>query len=123
MAENKHWYVLKVRSNFEGLVAQELRNRQFEVLLLEDDRRLHRPATASASPFAGCLFCRFDLVDRLKVLLIPGVLWVTGFPEPQRMDDADIWRFERQQPASRHAGPTGKPRPKSADANQTDLGF
>jgi hypothetical protein len=122
MAENKHWYILKVRSTFEGLVAQELRNRQFEVLLLEDDRSLRRLATASTSLFPGCLFCRFDLVDRQKVLLIPGVLWIMGFPEPQRMEEGDTWALRAATPSEPADGRIEKSRLKLAEAYR-DLGL
>jgi hypothetical protein len=68
---DEHWYVLKVRSGFESVVAQRLGKLHLEVVI----------------PDQKCtLYCRFALKDRRAITSVPGVLDIMGIPEPVSID-------------------------------------
>jgi transcription antitermination factor NusG len=75
------WFALRVRANFEQLVAVALRHKGYEHFLpLYSTRRqwsdrikdLKRPL------FPGYLFCRFDPAERLPILKTPSVIGIVG---------------------------------------------
>ena len=68
---NEHWYVLRVRSGFESVVAQKLGKLHLEVVIPSRKRTL---------------YCRFALKDRGAVTTVPGVLDIMGIPEPAPID-------------------------------------
>ncbi len=90
MAENKRWYLLKVRSTFEPLVERELTKRKFETFLPESGVLQNRPSRVKRLLFPGHIFCRFDLDERIRVSTIPGVQCVLGLPEPLSCDDGEF---------------------------------
>lgn len=88
------WYALRVRSRFENVVASHLRARGYESLLplyscrsrwSDRVKEIERPL------FPGYVFCQFNLLNRLPILSIPGVVHVVGvgtYPAP--VDETEI---------------------------------
>jgi len=87
MAEDKRWYLLKVRPTFEPLVQRELTRLDFETFLPEHS---HRKFIKRNLLFPGHIFCRCDVLDQKRVLSSPGVLCILGIPDPLPFDDSDI---------------------------------
>jgi len=79
----KHWYVLKVRSGFAGVVAERLRKMNLEVFIPEQSRFMNSQDPRQSSDY---VYCRFELKSRQAVLTVPGVLEVLGVPEPVPLD-------------------------------------
>lgn len=80
MAENP-WFALSVKCRYEKIVANFLDNKGYEWLLpLYKSRRRwsDRIKEIEVPLFPGYLFCRFDIYDRLPVLIIPGVQHIVG---------------------------------------------
>jgi len=70
------WYALHVRSRFEKVVARNLRGKGYEEFLptyRRSSRWSDRTKQIELPLFPGYVFCRFDPLDRLPVLTIPGV--------------------------------------------------
>lgn len=71
------WYALRVRSHYENTVALHLRARGFESFLPSYQCRRRwsdRFKEFDLPLFPGYVFCRFDPLNRLPVLSIPGVV-------------------------------------------------
>jgi transcription antitermination factor NusG len=88
------WYALRVRSNFEWVAAQALRERGFEENLPSYRSRRRwsdRVKEVEAPLFPGYLFCRFNLQNRLPILTAPGVLHIVGSGKiPQPVDEQEL---------------------------------
>lgn len=72
------WYALRVKSNCERVTAAGLTGKGFEVFLPE-----YQPSGDSARQslkplFPGYLFSRFDINNRLPVLIQPGLVHIVG---------------------------------------------
>ena len=81
MNEPKAWFALQVRSRWENATEGLLQNKGFETLLptYPATRRWSDRSKIVESPlFPGYVFCRFDIHDRLPVLITPGVISVVG---------------------------------------------
>jgi transcription antitermination factor NusG len=89
-----NWYALRVRSRHESTVATHLHARGYESFLpLYKCRRRwsDRFKEIDLPLFAGYVFCRFSLLNRLPVLAIPGVVHVVGVGRnPVPIDAAEI---------------------------------
>jgi len=95
-SNDTRWYALHVRPRFEKMVLRNLAARDLEGFL-PFYRGLHqwsdRLKEVDVPLFPGYVFCRFNINDRLPVLIIPGVYGVVGmgkFPTPideGQMDD------------------------------------
>ena len=89
-----HWFALQVRSRWEGNTAELLRGKGLETLLptYTSKRKWSDRLKVVESPlFPGYVFCRFNVHDRLPVLITPGVLSVVGRGKtPVAVDDAEI---------------------------------
>jgi transcription antitermination factor NusG len=78
---NAAWYAVAVRSNFERIVAQSLRQKDYEILLpayLAKRRWSDRTKVVECALFPGYLFCRMDLRQRVPLLNTPGVASIVG---------------------------------------------
>ena len=76
------WYALQVRQRFEKVVATHLQYKGYEEYLptYKSRRRWSDRVKEIELPlFPGYIFCRFDVMDRLPVLMIPGVMSVVSF--------------------------------------------
>ena len=72
---DEHWYVLKVRSGFEQLVAQRLRRLHLEVIIPDQN---------------SILYCRFNLANRRSVTSLPGVIDILGAAESIPLDSVSL---------------------------------
>jgi transcription antitermination factor NusG len=79
--EPKAWFALQVRSRWENTAKGLLENKGFETLLptYPATRRWSDRSKIVESPlFPGYVFCRFEIHDRLPILITPGVISVVG---------------------------------------------
>jgi transcription antitermination factor NusG len=79
--EGSLWYALYVRTRFEKIVARNLLRKGYEEFLPLSGRprRWSERNNAIDRPlFPGYVFCRFNLLDRLRILTIPGVNAIVG---------------------------------------------
>jgi transcription antitermination factor NusG len=88
------WFALQVRSRWEGTTAGLLRGKGLETLLptYTTKRKWSDRFKVIESPlFPGYVFCRFDVHNRLPVLITPGVISVVGRGKtPVAVDDTEI---------------------------------
>jgi transcription antitermination factor NusG len=88
------WFALQVRSRWEGTTAGLLQGKGLETLLptYTTKRKWSDRFKVVESPlFPGYVFCRFDVHNRLPVLITPGVICVVGRGKtPIAVDDAEI---------------------------------
>ena len=93
------WYALRVRSNFEKVVQQELRQLDVEDFLpvyLKKSRWSDRVKTLEMPLFPGYVFGRFDPRYRLPILKLPGVVHILGNSSgPIPVDDAELQDIRR----------------------------
>jgi transcription antitermination factor NusG len=78
---NYPWYALTIRSRFEKFAAKSLRDKGYEeyLPLTRSTRRWSDRMKTIATPlFPGYLFCKFDIQDRLPILVVPGVLYIVA---------------------------------------------
>jgi len=88
------WFALRVRPNFEKMVAMALHNKGYEEFLpLYQARRRwsDRYRTLELPLFSGYLFCRIDLRHRLPLLMTPGLLGIVSSGRvPLPVDDIEV---------------------------------
>jgi len=88
------WFALQIRSRWEGTTAGLLQSKGLETLLptYATKRKWSDRFKVVESPlFPGYVFCRFDVHNRLPVLITPGVISVVGRGKtPVAVDDAEI---------------------------------
>lgn len=75
------WFAVRVKSRCEWAVSDALRHKGYEEFLpLYWSRRRwsDRVKTLQLPLFAGYLFCRFSLEERVRILATPGVVLVVG---------------------------------------------
>jgi transcription antitermination factor NusG len=94
-AEKIHpWYALRIRPQHEKVVARALRNKGYEEFLplYRYKRRWSDRFKEIESPlFPGYVFCRFDVHNRLPILVTPGVVLIVGIGKiPLPVDDDEI---------------------------------
>src|SRR5437762_12625671 len=80
--DQQQWLALQLRSRFEKVVAMHLRGKGYEEYLpLYSSRRKwsDRVKEIELPLFPGYIFCKFDVTDRLPILVIPGVISVVNF--------------------------------------------
>ena len=79
--EGKQWYAVRLRPRAEKMVALHLRDKGYEEYLpLYRSRRRwsDRMKEVELPLFPGYIFCKFDVTNRLPILVIPGVISITG---------------------------------------------
>ena len=88
------WFALQIRSRWEGTTAGLLRGKGLETLLPTYSAKRKwsdRFKVVEAPLFPGYVFCRFDVHNRLPVLITPGVISVVGRGNtPVAVDDTEI---------------------------------
>jgi transcription antitermination factor NusG len=88
------WYALSTRSRFENVVDVHLQARGLETFLptyIEKRKWSDRIKSVSLPLFPGYIFCRFDINERLPVLMIPGVNFVVGVGRsPLPVDESEV---------------------------------
>jgi len=88
------WYALRVRTRHEKIVAAHLAAKGYEGFLPMHRYRHRwsdRVKEIEAPFFPGYIFCRFNLLERLPILMIPGVVLVVGAGRtPIPVDETEI---------------------------------
>jgi len=80
--DNQKWYALQVKSRFEKVVSMHLQGKGYrDYLPLYKSRRRwsDRVKEIDLPLFPGYVFCRFDVRDKLPILIIPGVMSLVSF--------------------------------------------
>ena len=74
------WYAVRVKSNRERVTAQALTGKGFSVCLpvYREPRQTARARSLELPLFPGYIFCRFDVGNRLPVLMVPGVVHIVS---------------------------------------------
>jgi transcription antitermination factor NusG len=88
------WYALRVKSRHENTVASHLQARGYESFLplYKSQRRWSDRFKEIELPlFPGYVFCQFNLLDRLPILTVPGIVHVVGVGRiPVSIDETEI---------------------------------
>jgi len=88
------WFALQTRSRYEHFAAAHLRSKGYELFLPVYTCRRRwsdRIKELELPLFPGYVFCKFDLLNRLPILVTPGVIQVIGTGKsPIPIDDAEI---------------------------------
>ncbi len=86
------WYALRVKSNREHITLRGLAGRGYEAFLPRHRRIRANGTIKEETPlFPGYVFCRFDVTDRLPVLMLPGVLHIVGIGNtPVPVNDREL---------------------------------
>ena len=79
---DEDWYVLKVRSGFESVVAYKLRKLKLQVIVPDQSSIDFREPSRRNYPWSRYVYCRFPIKSRLTIMNIPGVLDIVGTLEP-----------------------------------------
>jgi transcriptional antiterminator NusG len=84
------WFALRTKSNREAVVTEALTGRGLEAWCPRYSANTY--ARAAYKPvFPGYLFCRFNVLDRLPVLTVPGILnIVSNGKTPLSIDEKEI---------------------------------
>src|SRR5690242_6904198 len=92
--ERYSWYALQTRSRYEHFAAAHLRSKGYEPFLpVYTCRRrwADRIKNIELPLFPGYIFCRFNLLNRLPILITPGVIQVVGSGKNSLpIEDAEI---------------------------------
>jgi transcription antitermination factor NusG len=81
LGNTQAWFAVQVRARWEESTAKLLSGKGYETLLpiYKVSRRWgSRQRTVDAPLFPGYVFCRFDVLRRLPILITPGVLAVVS---------------------------------------------
>jgi transcription antitermination factor NusG len=93
------WYALQVRSRWESSTATLLSGKGYQTFLptfRTEKRWRGRSKKVDAPFFSGYVFCQFDALDRLPVLVTPGVLNVVGSGRiPVPVEDSEIEAIQK----------------------------
>ena len=88
------WFALQVRSRWEATTSELLQGKGLETLLptyTTKRRWSDRYKIVEAPLFPGYVFCRFNVHNRLPVLITPGVISVVGRGKvPVAVDESEI---------------------------------
>jgi transcription antitermination factor NusG len=90
--ESTAWFALRVKSNRERITALSLTGKGYEVFLPECRRTDGEPVKkADKVLFPGYLFCRFDVNNRLPILMLPGIVHIVGSGKmPTPVDEREL---------------------------------
>jgi transcriptional antiterminator NusG len=92
--ESLPWFALQVRTQHERGVADFLRGSGYEWFLpmYKCRKRWSDRVKEIETPlFPGYLFCRFNPIERLPILKVPGVIQIVGYNrQPSEIDASEI---------------------------------
>ncbi len=95
----KPWYAVRTKCNFERVVTDHLRAKQYEPFLpLYSCRRRwsDRVKVVDVPLFPGYVFCRFDVRVKVPIVSVPGVAGIVSFGgQPAPVPDSEIAAIER----------------------------
>jgi transcription antitermination factor NusG len=93
------WFALQVRTRWESSTAVLLSGKGYETLLptYQAKKRWNGRLKQSSAPlFPGYVFCQFDALNRLPILVTPGVIAVVGRGRvPVPVEDSEISALQR----------------------------
>jgi len=96
---NRQWYALQIRPRFEKLAARHLNDKGYEGYLpvyTVRRRWSDRMKSVEVPLFPGYTFCRFDIRQRLPILVSPGVLSIVGIGKtPTAVSDREIFSIQQ----------------------------
>ncbi|MFN8062111.1 MAG: UpxY family transcription antiterminator [Vicinamibacterales bacterium] len=99
MAVHTDWFAVRVRSNFERIVADALQGKGYERFLPAyrcKRRWSDRIREVDLPLFPGYVFARFAVEKRLPILMTTGVIEVVGYGKtPVPVDPAEIEALQR----------------------------
>lgn len=103
------WYALQLRSRWESSTAALLSCKGYQTFLptYKNSKRSNaRSKEVQAPLFPGYLFCRFNVCDRLPVLITPGVISVVGTGRmPIPVEESEIEAIQRMVSTGMHVEP------------------
>jgi transcription antitermination factor NusG len=106
---NRQWYALHIRPRFEKLAAKHLSDKGYEGYLpIYTSRRRwsDRMKEVEVPLFPGYTFCKFDVQERLPILLCPGVLSIVGIAKtPTAVPDREIFSIQQLLASGLPCGP------------------
>jgi transcription antitermination factor NusG len=83
-----------VRPRFEKVISRNLQGKGYEEFLplyRSQSRWSDRVKTIDLPMFPGYVFCRFDVIHRLPLLMIPGVNYIVGIGKaPMPVDEKEL---------------------------------
>ena len=92
------WFALQVKSRYENSVATHLAGKGYEwfLPLLKSRRRWSDRIKEIEQPlFPGYVFCRFDPLARLSILITPGVIRIVGIGKaPVPIEETEITNIQ-----------------------------
>jgi transcription antitermination factor NusG len=92
--DGTRWFALQVRTRWENSTALLLSGKGYQTLLptyVTRKRWNGRVTQLNAPLFPGYVFCQFDVLNRLPILVTPGVMAVVGCGRvPLPVEDAEI---------------------------------
>ncbi len=95
----ERWYALQLRTRWESSTAALLSGKGYQTFLPTFDtlKKVRGKACEVKAPlFPGYVFCRFDALKRLPVLLTPGVIAVVGRARiPIPVEDLEIEAIQK----------------------------
>jgi len=93
-SNHTRWYAVYTYPRHEKAVTKQLESKSIEVFLpffCTENRWKDRRVQIQTPAFPGYVFTRIDLIDRSKVLAIPGVIRMLSFNGmPAPIDDSEI---------------------------------
>jgi transcription antitermination factor NusG len=97
--DGTEWYALQLRPRLEKVVATHLQHKGYEEYLpTYRSRRCwsDRVKELDYPLFPGYIFCKFDLRNRLPILVIPGVISIVSIGRmPMPISEAEIHSIQR----------------------------
>jgi transcription antitermination factor NusG len=95
----ERWYALQVRARWEDSTSNLLSNKGYRTFLptiKAKERRGGRSKEIAAPLFSGYVFCQFDAVNRLPILVTPGVIAVVGRGRiPVPIEDSEVAALQK----------------------------
>lgn len=103
------WYALQLRSRWESSTTALLSAKGYETFLptyKNSKRGSVRSKQVQAPLFPGYLFCRFNVCDRLPVLITPGVISVVSRGRvPIPVEESEVEAIQRMVSTDMHVEP------------------
>jgi transcription antitermination factor NusG len=107
--EKYPWFGIRTKSRFEKITAAALAYKGYQTYLpLWSSRRLwsDRVVEIQAPLFTGYVFCCFDPIHRLPIIMTPGVVSIIGLGrDPAPIPDDEIEAIQAIQQSGLPAGP------------------
>jgi transcription antitermination factor NusG len=93
VSDPNNWFAIRVKSNRDQVVSTALSGRGYETFVptYKDDRVSAQRTAKVRLLLPGYVFCRFDVLHRLPILVIPGVVRIVGIGNtPHPISDCEV---------------------------------